>query len=163
MGASVGGGESGSVDVELNVVPFIDLMSCLTAFLLVTAVWSSYAQIEIKPKGVSRVGEVDEAEPVAVSVLLSEGAIWVGMTLAGPVQIPNEAGSYNWEGLSEVLREYSSLPEIQSRDLPGEIEIAAEDDVVYQHVITAMDYSIDAKFADIGYVEPSSLTVRFRE
>ena len=163
MGASVGSDESGSVNVELNVVPFIDLMSCLTAFLLVTAVWSTYAQIEIKPKGVSRVGGVDEAEPIAISVLLTDGAIWIGMTLASPIQIPNEAGSYNWEGLSEVLEEYADMPEIQSRDRPDEIEIAAEDDVVYQHVITAMDYSIDARFANIGYVEPSSLTVRFRE
>ena len=33
MGASIGAGTKGSVDVELNIVPFIDLMSCLTAFL----------------------------------------------------------------------------------------------------------------------------------
>ena len=54
MGASVGAGDGDSVNVELNVVPFIDLMSCLTAFLLVTAVWSQYAQINIKPKGLGR-------------------------------------------------------------------------------------------------------------
>ena len=54
MGASVGTNSAGSVDVELNVVPFIDLMSCLTAFLLVSAVWSSFAQISIKPKGLGR-------------------------------------------------------------------------------------------------------------
>ena len=55
MGASVGT-DSGkkSVDVELNVVPFIDLMSCLPAFLLVTAVWTNLAQISIKPKGIGR-------------------------------------------------------------------------------------------------------------
>ena len=55
MGASVGTGEGGkSVNVELNIVPFIDLMSCLTAFLLVTAVWVNIAQINIQPKGKTR-------------------------------------------------------------------------------------------------------------
>lgn len=165
MGASLGSGDEGSVNVELNVVPFIDLMSCLTAFLLVTAVWSTYAQIEIKPKGIAQDGlpRTDEAEPIAISVLLTDSAIWVGMTLATPVQIPNEAGTYNWAGLQEILEEYAAIPEVLERPLPGEIEIAAEDEVVYQHVITAMDYAIDASFGDIGYNEPSSLTVRFRE
>ena len=55
MGASVGASSGkNNVDVELNVVPFIDLMSCLTAFLLATAVWSAYSQINIKPKGIGR-------------------------------------------------------------------------------------------------------------
>jgi biopolymer transport protein ExbD len=165
MGASLGTDHSGSVNVELNVVPFIDLMSCLTAFLLVTAVWSSYAQIEIKPKGLNQDEMKDqiEADPVAISVLLTDSAIWVGMTLASPVQIPNETGSYDWVGLQELLDEYAAIPDVQSRLNPGEIEIAAEDDVVYQNVITAMDYAIEANFRDIGYVEPASLTVRFRE
>lgn len=164
MGASVGSGDEGSVDVALNVVPFIDLMSCLTAFLLVTAVWSTYAQIEIRPKGLNQEGAPPpEEEPMAISVLLTDGAIWVGITNGMPVQIPSESGSYNWTGLQETLEEYAAIPEVQTRKNPGEIEIAAEDEVVYQHVITAMDYAIDASFRDIGYNEPSSLSFRFRE
>ena len=49
MGVSLGSGDKKSVDVEIQVVPFIDLMSCLTAFLLVTAVWTMFAQINIRP------------------------------------------------------------------------------------------------------------------
>lgn len=162
MGASVGTGNEGSVNVELNVVPFIDLMSCLTAFLLVTAVWSTHAQIEIKPRGLGG-RDIIEPEPIAISVLLTNSAIWVGLTLAPRVEIPNESGTYNWAGLHEVLEEYAAIPEILERPSPGDIEIAAEDDVMYQHVITAMDYATDASFGDIGYVEPSSLSVRFRQ
>ena len=82
MGAAVGAGDGDSVNVELNVVPFIDLMSCLTAFLLVTAVWSQYAQINIKPKGLGRdaTKEQDEEPPVNISVLLTENEIWVGFS-----------------------------------------------------------------------------------
>ena len=51
MGADLDTGKKGSRNVNLNIVPFIDLMSCLTAFLLVTAVWSNLSQIDIEAKG----------------------------------------------------------------------------------------------------------------
>ncbi len=52
-----GGGSGKNVDVHLNIIPFIDLMTVLTAFLLVTAVWTNLAQISIKPKGIGRDSE----------------------------------------------------------------------------------------------------------
>ena len=51
MGQAIGTGDKKSVNVELNIVPFIDLMSCLTAFLLVTAVWVNLASVKNEPAG----------------------------------------------------------------------------------------------------------------
>jgi biopolymer transport protein ExbD len=34
-----------ALDASLNLVPFIDLLSCCIAFLLITAVWSQSAQL----------------------------------------------------------------------------------------------------------------------
>lgn len=164
MGASAAQ-EEGSVDVALNVVPFIDLMSCLTAFLLVTAVWSQYAQINIKPKGLGRdaVKEQDEEPPVNISVLLTENEIWVGLTTGDRRQIRNEGGGYDWAALEETLEEYRDMPVFLGPPMRTDIEIAAEDAVTYQNVINAMDYSIGTQFRDIGYVDPTSLSVRFKE
>jgi len=165
MGASVGTDDGASVNVELNVVPFIDLMSCLTAFLLVTAVWSTYAQINIKPKGLGRdaVKEQDEEPPVNISVLLTKNEIWVGLTTGDRRQIRNEGESYDWTSLEEALKEYREMPVFAGPPMRSDIEIAAEDEVTYQNVITAMDYSIGSSFRDIGYVDPTSLSVRFKE
>jgi biopolymer transport protein ExbD len=166
MGASVGSDDSGSVNVELNVVPFIDLMSCLTAFLLVTAVWSQYAQIKIKPKGLGRVAveEQIEAEEPIVSLLLTNGEIWLGIAPEGERrQISNLDGRYDWASLEESLNEYRQIPALASSKRRNEIEIAAEDDVIYQDVISAMDYSVNSEFVSIGYLDPSSLSVRFKE
>jgi biopolymer transport protein ExbD len=163
MGASVGTDTGGkSVDVELNVVPFIDLMSCLTAFLLATAVWSQYSQINIKPKGIGRKTEVTipEEDKIYASILLTKNEIWAGLTTGDKRQISNDAEGYDWDGLEETLKEFKDLPVFNER---GDIEIAADDDVKYQTVITAMDASIIAKFDDIGFVDPNSLSVRFRE
>jgi biopolymer transport protein ExbD len=68
MGAAVGTDAKGSVNVELNIVPFIDLMSCLTAFLLVTAVWVNIAQINIQPKGKTTT-VTDDINEVTVQVV----------------------------------------------------------------------------------------------
>ena len=80
MGAAVGADDKKSVNVELNIVPFIDLMSCLTAFLLVTAVWVNIAQINIQPKGKSRDQQIREIEEerVTLSVLIQADRIWLG-------------------------------------------------------------------------------------
>jgi len=163
MGASVGTDTGDSVNVELNVVPFIDLMSCLTAFLLVTAVWSSYAQIPVAPKGESIDGVLHEAPPTALSVLLTEHDIWVGLSTGSRHQIHSSGGGYDWDALATLLGDYSEMPDVQNRPNPRAIEIAGENTVVYQDLITAMDYSIGASFDDIGYVDPKSLTVRFKE
>ncbi len=162
MGASVGTGDGDSVDVELNVVPFIDLMSCLTAFLLVSAVWSEYSQMNIKPKGLGRKADKKQEEeiPKNISVLLTKTEIWVGMTTQQPTLIRNETNGYDWEALGKVLSELKETTEFAER---ADIEIAAEDEVVYQSVIDAMDTSIGASFIDIGYVDPASLSVRFKE
>ncbi len=162
MGASVGTGDGDSVDVELNVVPFIDLMSCLTAFLLVSAVWSEYAQINIKPKGLGRKAKVETPvePPKNISVLLTKNEIWVGMTTQQPTLIRNEGNGYDWESLEKILVEFKDTAEFTER---ADIEIAAEDEVTYQSVINAMDTSIQSQFRDIGYVDPASLSVRFKE
>src|SRR5476651_1199645 len=41
------GGRNRNVDVDLNLVPFIDLMSTCISFLLITAVWTQVSMIQI--------------------------------------------------------------------------------------------------------------------
>jgi biopolymer transport protein ExbD len=161
MGASIDtGGDKKSVDVHLNIVPFIDLMSCLTAFLLVTAVWSNLAQISIKPKGISRQAEktLTEEEPVKASILLQEELIWVGLSRVNDFrQIPKENGEYNWTALAETLEEHKGSAYFADRQ---DIEIAAEDSIPYQVIISTMDVAIASGFIDVGLADPASLSAR---
>lgn len=53
MGASVGGSPGGgnrkkSLDAEINLVPFIDLLSMCICFLLITAVWVEIGALQVK-------------------------------------------------------------------------------------------------------------------
>jgi biopolymer transport protein TolR len=162
MAAIESGGGDGkrSSNIDLNVVPFIDLMTCLVAFLLVTAVWTNLAQISIKPKGVGRDAEqtLREDEPVRASILITEHQIWVGLSRINDFrQIAREGDDYNWEALSEVLEEHKNSAHFLDRE---DIEIAAEDRVDYQSIISAMDVAIGSGFIDVGLADPASLSAR---
>jgi biopolymer transport protein ExbD len=163
MGASVGTGDGKrSVDVELNVVPFIDLMSCLASFLLATAVWSAYAQISIKPKGLGRDSQktLDPDNKVFASILVAENEIWIGHTLGERTQITKAGDTYDWQALDDALKSLREDPLLKDR---SDIEIGADDRVTYQSIISAMDAAIANNFRDVGFVDPQSLSVKFKE
>jgi biopolymer transport protein ExbD len=165
MGAAIGADDKKSVNVELNIVPFIDLMSCLTAFLLVTAVWVNIAQINIQPKGKSRDSQVREndEELVQLSVLVQADKIWLGLSRINEFQSIDKTadGQHNWEELEIKLREQKSSTYFADRT---NIEIAGEStdnsQVSYQDIVSAMDRAIKAGFIDVGLSDPAGLAAR---
>jgi len=80
--ASFGTQQKGSVNVELNIIPFIDLMSCLTAFLLVTAVWINTANIRNQQAG-KQASETPSKEHPTIAILLDRDSIQVSQSPSG--------------------------------------------------------------------------------
>lgn len=67
MGASIpnpGGGGKRSLDAEINLVPFIDLLCSLISFLLMTAVWMQISSLELK-QGSDNSEQTEQKEPQA--------------------------------------------------------------------------------------------------
>jgi len=165
MGAAVGAEGKGSVNVEINIVPFIDLMSCLTAFLLVTAVWVNIAQINIQPKGKTRdtVNVQQDDESVTLSVLVQSDKIWVGLSRVNEFQeIPRLAsGEHDWDKLKSTLEGHKKSAFFAEKD---SLEIAAESTaqapVKYQDIIHAMDTALQVGFKDVGLSDPAGLAAR---
>jgi len=46
-----GKGKKKALDAVVNVVPFIDLLSCCLSFLLITAVWTQVAKLQVSQSG----------------------------------------------------------------------------------------------------------------
>ena len=164
MGAAVGTDEKGSVNVELNVVPFIDLMSCLTAFLLVTAVWVNIAQINISPKGKTRdqSNVQKDDETVILSVLVTNDRIWLGLSRVNDFQeIPKKVEEQDWEKFETTLKEHKASSFFADR---ADLEIAAESTnaapVKYQDLVHAMDVAVKVGFVDVGLSDPAGLSAR---
>lgn len=167
MGAAVGtGGGKGDVNVDLNIVPFIDLMSCLTAFLLVTAVWVQIAQLDLQPKGKSRDPSQikDDEEKVVLSVLIQKDRIWIGQSRINefqPIERTGDPATY-WGTYRTSLDEIKKSAFFIDRT---DIEIAAEslsdeNKVVYQDIIQAMDIAKSIGFEDIGLTDRDGLTAK---
>ena len=165
MGASVGTGDGKkSVNVDLNLVPFIDLMSCLTAFLLATAVWSKFAQINIQPKGNSRdtSAVVDPDEKLILSVLIQSEKIYVGVSRIDSFkEIPKKGDSHDWDSFNLAIVELKKSSNFADRT---DLEIAAESSatgvVKYEDVVHAMDIAVQAGFIDVGLSDPAGLAAR---
>jgi len=149
--ASFGTQAKGSVNVELNIVPFIDLMSCLTAFLLVTAVWVNVANLRDQPAGRGR-DQGDQEHP-KIAILIDRDSIQVSATPSGQAA---EVRANDWDQLAATLKTFQ-LPEETPR-----VEIAAlstnAQPITYQSLVLAMDTAMKAGYPDVGVTDPSSLT-----
>jgi biopolymer transport protein ExbD len=158
-------GNGKSLNVELNIVPFIDLMSCLTAFLLVAAVWVNTAQLQVEPAGKSQKGEPcpEEECGVKLSVLLERDEIWVGLSRVNEFEkIDRRAdGGYDFDRLEARLRAHKAGPFLHDTTA---IEVAAasssQSPVNYQALISTMDIAVKAGFVDVGITDPEGLSAR---
>jgi biopolymer transport protein TolR len=159
-----GTGDQRSVNVELNIVPFIDLMSCLVAFLLVTAVWINIARLDIRPAGRARGIPCDGpgCDDVRLSVLVDADQIWVGMSRVNDFQnIPKTAAGYDWRALEDALRQHKASPWFEGKtDIEIAVDSTSSHPITYQTMIAAMDVAVKAGFVDVGLTDPQGLTSR---
>ena len=164
MGAALGTDDKKGVNIELNIVPFIDLMSCMTAFLLVTAVWVNIAQINIQPKGKNRdtANVQQDDEHVTLSVLVQADRIWVGLSRVNEFQeIPKKGQDHDWEKFETTLKEHKASAFFADRsDLEVAGESTTQQPVVYNDIIHAMDLAVKVGFIDVGLTDPAGLAAR---
>ena len=134
---------------EPNLVPFIDLMSVLITFLLITAVWTQVSMIQI---GTSIYGKKSDNTPppipdnADVVLKLEIRANGYVLTVAkSVVNIPNLGGDYDDVGLVAQLEKAKQLYP-QKND--GAIAMA--DDLPYERLIRGMDALLRAGFGTIS-------------
>src|SRR5205814_8490430 len=73
------------LSAELNLVPYIDLLTCMVAFLLITAVWTQLARLEVQQKGQGEVDSPAVVDQWRVAVAVHEGGFNL---IVGPGQKP---------------------------------------------------------------------------
>jgi biopolymer transport protein ExbD len=152
-----------SVDLEINLIPFVDVLSCLTAFLMVAAVWVNIARIEIRPAGRGPGACLDgDCERPQLSVLLSTDEIWVGVSRVDDARrIPRTEAGHDWAALEQTLALHKASSLFHDRT---DIEVAATSrpghPLLYRDLIAAMDLAVKTGFLDVGITEPQGLSAR---
>lgn len=145
-----GSGRGRAVNVELNLVPVIDLMSVLITFLLITAVWTQVSMIQI---GSSLYAKKDDSQQPPQLTPNADVALKVDVKLEGFVltvgtqiiSLPKINGIYDNAGLVAQLQRVKQLyPE----KIDGIVSMA--DDVPYENLINTMDRFLVAGFPNIS-------------
>jgi biopolymer transport protein ExbD len=143
------GNDDRSASVDLNIVPFIDLMSVCIIFLLITAVWSQVSMIQIGSSIYGKKSELEPAKPPPRAEIpfrldvKSEGYhVVVGQK---SVVIPKLNGEYDYQKLTEELKTVKEL-------YPEKIDavITMSDDLEYGFLIKGMDALLTSGFPEIS-------------
>jgi biopolymer transport protein ExbD len=164
MASDLGSSGKNGVNVDLNIVPFIDLMSCLTAFLLVTAVWVGTAQLETHPQ--ARHGEPgcpdDTCDDPKLSVLVTKDQFHVGISRLNEVEtIARSHTDDDWKKLAAKLRSMkSSVYFLHKVDIEIAAETTPQQRVTYQTLVTAMDVAVQSGFERVAVMDAQSLSTR---
>jgi len=151
MGVSVeGGGKKGkkSVNADLNLVPYIDLLTCMVSFLLITAVWTQLARLEAHQKGQGQAG-TDEppTEQLKLQVVVNEEGFNL---IANQDQqpIPKKGDGYDYEKLATELKKFK-----EQKPDKTDIQVASEDGIKYGVLVQTMDAALTARFPDISLID----------
>jgi biopolymer transport protein ExbD len=148
-------GRKGSVNLDINIVPFVDVMSCLTAFLLVTAVWIQTANLKNEPVG--KAGDKPAEKASRIAILIAADGMDVEAIPAddaAPVD-KRSVRADDWAQLEATLHD------LQANGERPHVEIAAlstrEHPIPYQTLIAAMDVTVKAGFPHVGVIDPAQL------
>jgi biopolymer transport protein ExbD len=120
---------------ELNITAFMNLMVILVPFLLITAVFSRLAILELNLPGSSTEPANPQELVFQLEVIVREGRIEVGDRNIGALGIyPNTADGYDYEALSSKLSEIK-----QSYPEKTEAAILLESNIAYDTLVQVMD------------------------
>jgi biopolymer transport protein TolR len=144
------GGKGGkkALNADLNLVPYIDLLTCMVAFLLITAVWSQLARLEAHQKGQGQAGEETPPDKIVKLVVVVNGE---GFNLvAGDDQqpIPKRGDQYDFEKLSGELKKFKDTHADKT-----DIQVASEDTIKFETLVKTMDVALTSRFPDISLID----------
>jgi biopolymer transport protein ExbD len=130
-----------SLDATINVVPAIDLLSCLITFLLYAAVWTQISRLQVQQLG-SGAPEPTTLEQKSLIVTLAMGERGFNLsTSAGTTfEVPSLGRTsegltqFDLKGLGERLKQLKN-------DYPDQsaITVQAEDTVAYGDLVSVID------------------------
>ena len=131
------GGRKRNVDAaELNITAFMNLMVILVPFLLITAVFSRLAILELNLPGSSSEPADPQELTFQLEVIVRTGQIEVGDRTVGALGVypRGEGEDYDYEALSRKLSELKArYPE------KTDVSVLLESDIPYDTLVQVMD------------------------
>jgi biopolymer transport protein ExbD len=128
-----------ALDASVNLVPYIDLLMTIMTFLVMTAVWTQIASLEIQNSSGGQQEEQeekDEDKPKPILVVLTDRGLKVGEEGAEEplVDYPNTADGYDFAAAKTQLKGLKD-----ARPERVQINVKAEDGVAFEPITKVID------------------------
>ena len=142
-----GGDRKKPLNADLNLGPYIDLLTCMVAFLLITAVWTQLARLEVRQRGQ---GPIDDNTPVdtkKIAVVVHEDGFNV---IVGDDQkpVPMKAGDLDYATLAVELTAIKRAHPDRT-----DVQVISGDSVVFDKIVRTMDATISAGFPELSLLD----------
>ena len=129
------GGRRNTETAELNITAFMNLMVILVPFLLITAVFSRLAILELNLPGSSNEPVDPQEQTFQLEVIVRQDKIEVGDRNQGLLGIyPNGVEGYDYEALADKLAELKERYPTKT-----DASILLEQDIAYDTLVQVMD------------------------
>lgn len=139
-----GGGPKRSIDFQLNMVPFIDLLSVLISFLLMTSVWNQVAKIDVEPAP-EQGGDVRTQEELDLTIVVKASGYTVTTRGAVVKEIEKHGEAYDVASLAGTLeRQRAEHPDNH------DVVVVCEDEIAYEDLVHVMDTALEHELTRIA-------------
>jgi biopolymer transport protein ExbD len=138
------------VDEGLNLVPYIDLLTCMIAFLLITAVWTQVAQLRTSSRTPGDTGAPDLPQTKMVVLVGAQG--FNVLVNENRQILPRLDSHYDFPALAAAMKKAKS-------DHPDkdDVLIASEDQVDFDTLVATMDTLLSAGFPAVSLADAAGL------
>jgi biopolymer transport protein TolR len=144
-----GGGGKRGLDFEINLVPFIDLLSCLIAFLLITAVWTQLSKVDTNQSTSQGANRNPSEQPPKFALRLDPTGYTLKHKPEDPeIRVPKKNGEYDVTALRSRIQAYRAQYPASTLSI-----VAAVDLVAYKDVAIAMDTVVSGGLKDVSLAE----------
>jgi biopolymer transport protein TolR len=147
QGSRAGGGNRRRLVADLNLVPYIDLLTCMVAFLLITAVWTQLARLEVRQKAPGIEGSENGLVTPKVMVLVVDDGFSIVVD-QDRVPLARTGADYDFTRLAlELGKVKRAMPD------KDDVQVASADAVDFATLVRTMDTVLGAGFPDVTLVE----------
>ena len=137
-----GGDRKKPLHAELNLVPYIDLLTCMVAFLLITAVWTQLARLEVQQRGQ---GDAD-ARALVDETRIAVAVHGDGFNLI--VKDEQKPMPLDYARLEDELKAVKRLFPDKS-----DVQIISEDPIHFDTLVKTMDAVMSAGFPAVSLLD----------
>ena len=142
-----GGDRKKPLTADLNLVPYIDLLTCMIAFLLITAVWTQLAQLKVSQRGQGQAeGEPRPADEKIAVVVHDDGFNLIVGNDQKP--LPRKAGELDYATLGVELAAVKRTHPDRT-----DVQVVSADAVVFDTLVRTMDATVSAGFPDLSLLD----------